>query len=129
VEPTIHQDWQHALMEAVRTLDERANGSLRQSGSFPAIRMDDSVFDRMSVPPAEGEARARRGGSGLNGVDSRGAARSPGVASSLVDRGFAALRAGNIEEARQCWLAAKKLDPENRSLDLNLRKLESRAAR
>jgi hypothetical protein len=83
----------------------------------------------MSMPAADGEARAGRGGNGLHGGDSRGATRSPGVASSLVDRGFAALRAGDIEEARQCWLAAKRLDPENRSLDLNLRKLESRAAR
>ena len=31
--------------------------------------------------------------------------------------------AGNVDEARQFWLAAKKLDPENRSLDLNLKKL------
>jgi hypothetical protein len=39
------------------------------------------------------------------------------------------LRAGKVEEARQCWLAAKELDPDNRSLDLNLKKLESKAIR
>ena len=122
VEPTIHQDWQHALMDAVRVLDERAHGSPRQSGSFPAIRIDDSVFDRM----AAGASNARKG----NGVeDARSLPRSAGASSALVDKGFAALRAGNVEEARQCWLAAKQLDPENRSIDLNLRKLDSRAAR
>jgi hypothetical protein len=46
-----------------------------------------------------------------------------------VDKGFAALRAGNNDEARRCWLAAKQLDPDNRSLDLNLKKLETRSPR
>jgi CheY-like chemotaxis protein len=122
VETTIHQDWQHALMDAVRVLDERAHGSPRQSGSFPAIRIDDSVFDRM----ASGASSSRKG----NGIeDARTLPRSAGASSALLDKGFAALRAGNIEEARQCWLAAKQLDPENRSIDLNLRKLDSKAAR
>ncbi len=122
VEPTIQQDWQHALMEAVRTLDERAHSSLRQSGSFPVIRNEDSVFSRK----APGAGGARKG----NGIeDPRAVPRSAGASSALVDKGFAALRAGHTDEARQCWLAAKQLDPENRSIDLNLRKLDSRAAR
>ena len=119
VEPTITQDWQHALMEAVRTLDERTHGSIRQSGSFPTIRMDDSLSH------ADDEVRSRV----LSGVELRRAARPTGAASSLVDKGFVALRAGDVEEARRCWLAAKQLDPENRSLDLNLKKLENRATR
>ena len=122
VEPTIQMDWQHALMDAVRMLDEQSNKlSPRQSGSFPAIRMDDSALG-----PAEDK---RRGDHALNAIEARQLPRPPGVASSLVDKGFAALRAGNPEEARQFWLAAKKLDPENRSIDLNLRKLDSRATR
>ena len=52
-----------------------------------------------------------------------------GASASLVDKGFAALRGGKVEEARQCWLAAKELDPDNRSLDLNLKKLESKSTR
>lgn len=121
VEPTITIDWQHALMDAVRVLDERANGSQRQSGTFPAIRMDEKEFERMATS-----------GGGRNRdtiIDPRATPRPGGAASSLVDKGFAALRAGSIEEARQCWLAAKQLDPENRSIDLNLRKLDSKAAR
>jgi len=47
----------------------------------------------------------------------------------LVGQGIAALRAGKVEETGQCWLAAKELDPENRSLDFNLKKLESKATR
>lgn len=126
---TIHANWQHALMEAVQALDERANSSHRSTGSFPAIRVDDSILDKMSVSGAEVEPLRRPTAYLLAGIEARQAPRSGGAASSLVDKGFAALRAGNVEEARQCWLAAKQLDPENRSLDLNLKKLESRATR
>jgi DNA-binding response OmpR family regulator len=126
VEPSIHANWQHALMEAVRSLDERGHTSPRQTGSFPAIRCDDSVLDKISV---EHNGFDRRNLGLLDGSESRKAPRKAGAASSLVDKGFAALRAGNVEEARQCWLAAKELDPENRSLDLNLKKLESKATR
>jgi DNA-binding response OmpR family regulator len=126
---TIHANWQHALMEAVQALDERANSSHRSTGSFPAIRIDDSILDKMSASGAEVESVRRPTAYLLAGIEARQAPRSGGAASSLVDKGFAALRAGNVEEARQCWLAAKQLDPENRSLDLNLKKLESRATR
>jgi len=129
VEQTIHTNWQVALLEAVQTLDERANSSHRSTGSLPAIRVDDSVLDKMSVNDEDGDPIRRAGAQLLSGTNGRKSPRPAGASSSLVDKGFAALRAGNTEEARQCWLAAKQLDPENRSLDLNLKKLESRAAR
>jgi DNA-binding response OmpR family regulator len=128
VEPNIHTNWQYALMEAVRMLDERANSSPRQTGSFPAIRVEDSVLDKISARGGD-EPIERRGMNLLVASEARKAPRPGGAASSLVDKGFAALRAGKVEEARQCWLAAKELDPENRSLDLNLKKLESKAIR
>lgn len=123
---TIDGNWQHALMEAVRVLDERSSSSRRSTGSLPAIRADDSLLDKIA---AEAEPARRAGGYLLAGLDARQSPRGGGAASSLVDKGFAALRAGDVEEARKCWLAAKELDPENRSLDLNLKKLESRATR
>ncbi len=129
VEPNIHGNWQFALMEAVRMLDERANSSPRQTGSFPAIRVEDSVFDKISPHGGDGGPIERRAMNVLVPAESRKAPRPVGAAASLVDKGFAALRAGKVEEARQCWLAAKELDPENRSLDLNLKKLESKATR
>jgi DNA-binding response OmpR family regulator len=128
VEPNIHTNWQYALMEAVRMLDERANSSPRQTGSFPAIRMEDSMLDKMSAEGGD-EPSERRGMKLLVATEARKSARPAGASSSLVDKGFAALRAGKVEEARQCWLAAKELDPDNRSLDLNLKKLESKAIR
>jgi DNA-binding response OmpR family regulator len=129
VERSIHADWQHALMEAVRRLDERDGSSKRSSGTFPAIRVDDSLLDKMVVHGEESESLRRHAATLLGGAEARKTPRSGGVASSLVDKGFAALRKGDVEEARKCWLAAKQLDPENRSLDLNLRKLEGRVAR
>lgn len=120
VEPNIYVDWQHALMDAVRRLDERASSSRRQTGSFPAIRADASMLDKISAPlPPDRRPATER----------RQCGRPAGVAPSLVDKGFAALRAGKVEEARQCWLAAKQLDPENRALDLNLKKLDSKGPR
>jgi DNA-binding response OmpR family regulator len=127
VEPNIHTNWQYALMEAVRTLDERANSSPRQTGSFPAIRMEDSTLDKSAT--GGDEPSERRGMNLLVATEARKSPRPAGASSSLVDKGFAALRAGKVEEARQCWLAAKELDPDNRSLDLNLKKLESKAIR
>jgi DNA-binding response OmpR family regulator len=129
VERSIQANWQHALMEAVRALDERANSSHRSTGSLPAIRVDDSILDKMAANGGNGDPIRRAGTHLLAGTESRKGPRTGGAASSLVDKGFSALRAGNVEEARQCWLAAKQLDPENRSLDLNLKKLESRATR
>ena len=55
--------------------------------------------------------------------DARKEASASAVA--LIDQGFAALRAGNAAEARQCWTQALLLDPDNRSLQFNLRKLDS----
>jgi DNA-binding response OmpR family regulator len=129
VQPTIHVGWQQALMEAVHSLDERSSSSRSQTGSFPAIRIDDWGLDKISEPSQADGPGGQHKPFALSAAESRQAARSGGVASSLVDRGFSALRAGNVDEARQFWLAAKKLDPENRSLDLNLKKLESRAGK
>jgi len=129
VESNITTNWQYALMEAVRILDERANSSPRQTGSFPAIRVEDSVLDKRPARGGGVQPVDRRSKDVLVAKESRKKPRPGGAASSLVDKGFAALRAGQVEEARKCWLAAKELDPENRSLDLNLKKLESKAIR
>jgi eukaryotic-like serine/threonine-protein kinase len=45
------------------------------------------------------------------------------AASELIDQGFAAIRAGDREAAQRFWEAALRLDPANRGLELNLRKL------
>jgi serine/threonine protein kinase len=43
--------------------------------------------------------------------------------SNLIDEGFSALRAGDRDTARRCWSEALDLDPSNRMIELNLRRL------
>jgi eukaryotic-like serine/threonine-protein kinase len=46
--------------------------------------------------------------------------------SKLVDEGFAALKRGDRTLARACWSEALSLDPTDRMLKLNLRKLDTK---
>jgi serine/threonine-protein kinase len=52
----------------------------------------------------------------------------PGVVARLINQGFASLRRGEREGARRCWREALGLDPSNRMLALNLRRLEAMIA-
>jgi hypothetical protein len=53
---------------------------------------------------------------------------SGSIVASLVEEGFAALRRGEPDGARRAWTEALWLDPGNRVLALNLRRLTSAAA-
>ena len=44
---------------------------------------------------------------------------------ALIDRGFALEQKRRYDEAREAWRAALEVDPGNRMLELNLRKLEA----
>jgi DNA-binding response OmpR family regulator len=134
VPTTITADWQHVLMEAAQLLDERAKDDAAQPSSRPFLRADDATLGDVisddgwqigggdvAVPSVRSEALYRE--------SLRGSADPIVAAARLVDGGFGALRAGNIEHARRCWQAAQRLDPDNRSIELNLRKLESLSSR
>ena len=56
----------------------------------------------------------------------RGRAPAEGYFAKLVDEGFAALKRGDRETARACWTEALKMDPTDRMLKLNLRKLDTK---
>jgi CheY-like chemotaxis protein len=134
VPTTITTDWQHVLMEAARLVDERTKDNSTAPASRPNVRADDATLGdtvgddgwqlggwEAPVPSSRSEVLYRE--------SLRGAADPVVAAARLVDGGFAALRAGNIEHARRCWQAAQRLDPENRSIELNLKKLESLSGR
>lgn len=129
IERTIHRDWGHVVMDAVRRLDE-GREEPKSSGTWPTLRADDPDTDellesiRRSSPPA-GTNERRPSDPPLN----RAAADPNRAAAALLDKGFAALRSGDLAQARMCWEAAQRLEPDNRSIELNLRKLDSIRAR
>ena len=136
IERTLDGHWQSLLLSAVQILDERnhrnRNGSqLEASQDGPRSSSSSSSSGRsgehmLIALPADGpsQADAPATPSVAEGI-SDGGKDASASAEALIDRGFAALRAGNSAEARQCWTRALALDPDNRSLQFNLRKLDS----
>jgi hypothetical protein len=133
VERTLEGNWQSLLLSAVQMLDERNYRSREDTpseapqcsprSSSPSGRSGELLL--MAMPPdSQGQAAAPSTPSVAASVfDARKDANTSAVA--LIDKGFAALRAGNPAEARQSWTQALVLDPDNRSLQFNLRKLDS----
>ncbi len=65
--------------------------------------------------------RSERGGAGVENA-------ADGWISILIEQGFRALRRGEPDSARRAWSEALGLDPSNRTLALNLRRLEAMGA-
>jgi FixJ family two-component response regulator len=127
-ERTIHRDWEHVVMDAVRMLDESSPAPPRaESGTWPTLRADDAAIDEVfeairGTSPGGKTIAARR----LSEPPTDRTQIEPQRASSaLVDKGFAALRVGDVALAKTCWEAAQRLEPANRSIELNLRRLGS----
>lgn len=141
IERTIKGDWQYLMIEGLRRLDEAAaaNGhveaerpSVRPAPAPPAVPETPETTSPFSRPrPVEREgssvtlARSTMGSmlSGPTSVPTPSSAPARPEVTKLVDEGFSALRAGRRDDARRAWEAAFKLDPSNRMLELNLRKL------
>lgn len=128
VERTLEGDWQHLLIEGLRRLDEAGAAdrpSLRPAPPTP--REDVSAFRADPLPASEPAPTGVTFGRSTLGSMIGDAAPGPGArapeVSRLVDDGFRALRAGRREEAKRAWEAALALDPGNRMVELNLRKL------
>ena len=132
IERTLDGRWQSLLLCAVQMFDERKyhdrNGSQseasqggQRSASSP-VRSGELML--IALPP-DGQAQAdAQGTRSVVGSVSEAGMEAGASAVALIDRGFAALREGNSAKARQCWSQALVLDPDNRSLQFNLRKLD-----
>jgi hypothetical protein len=130
---TIRRGWQELLLESVRLQDERAHAmeleapsesSENEAGAATVDakgRLATVPHRRRAQPPrlAEPPANAPLA---KNGRSEQSSASDVEVA-RLIDDGFARLRAGDNEGAKRAWESARQRDPENRALNLNLRKL------
>jgi DNA-binding response OmpR family regulator len=97
-----------------------------------SMELDASFGVPRAAPPSSGTVTLSRStmGSMLRGPSSgvdheptpEPPPRSPEV-TRLIDEGFSSLRAGRRDEARRAWESALRLEPTNRMLELNLKKL------
>jgi CheY-like chemotaxis protein len=142
VERSIRNEWQYLLMEGLRRLDEaaaRGEGERPRRSLVPSSRPPPPRAPAPTTPEAPvALARAREDagatvvlsrtsmGSMLHGPGNEvdGPPKSPEV-SRLIEEGFRALRAGRRDDARRSWEEAFGLEPTNRMLELNLKKLRT----
>jgi CheY-like chemotaxis protein len=144
VERTLNGDWQYLLIDGLRKLDEAAAAGDEEE-SQSCERTKPVRFSPFSLPPEQGPRSVRPAPSEVALMASRPLPAPPPFprfggdapppesesksdVSRLVDAGFMALRAGRRDEARRLWEDALRLDPGNRVIELNLRKLEGKIA-
>jgi DNA-binding response OmpR family regulator len=120
VERTLSGQWQYLLMEGTRRLDEAVRD--RPSGEVPVAsgpQPTGGPYGRSTMGSWPGKAPAPYlpPASGQKVEVPR-----------LIDEGFAHLRAGRRDDAKKSWEEALRLEPSNRMIELNLRKLNGAAA-
>jgi DNA-binding NarL/FixJ family response regulator len=116
LERNLEGNWQYLLMEGTRRMDE--------------ARRAEGADDAPPCPPSPA-APPPRGSSSPPAPRPRSAMPPPrpeGDVPHLIDEGFALLRDGRREDARAAWEEALRLDPRNRQIELNLRKLSGAQA-
>lgn len=121
IERTLAGNCQYLLMEGTRRLDEAGRDC--EGAVEPA---------RPLARPAPAPLPPRSATWSSAGRP-RGAAPPPpqelgADVSRFIDEGFAQLRAGRRDDARTAWEEALRLDPSNRPIELNLRKLSAAPA-
>lgn len=144
IERTIQGDWQYLLMEGIRLIDEAAAGITSDGPSAISVRY--AAVAAAAAPSPNGTPdipvataappRVLRPSmmppppKQQDVTPPPPSIRTPGSnVAHLIDQGFAALRASNRDEARKYWEEALRLDPANRMIELNLRKLDAKNLR
>jgi hypothetical protein len=115
---SLRGNWRQILLNAAQRLDER-NGT---SQGHPSRMPDPS--------PKRSKSSGQSGEHQLTGIQSGQPAAPSAIdqqaAAELIDSGFAAMREGDLDRARQLWNQALTHDPGNRALQFNLRKLDEK---
>ncbi|MBI4952406.1 MAG: response regulator [Myxococcales bacterium] len=122
---SVHAPWQHLLLEGARLHDEAYAGVTRVSWLPDASALAGEIA-RVAVPRSVIAPRDDAGSAGpeLESPTGDASGGSATEVAELVDRGFEALRRRDYDAARAIWQRALALDPGNRALELNLRRLE-----
>jgi hypothetical protein len=123
VEQTLHGSWRNLLFQVVEMLDERKKDEKTQGASRTSRRRRKPSSEITLVALASEEETEFKEERTAKEEAPSGLVQGQIHAVSLVDQGFVAFKAGNIEEARRCWSEALVLDLENRSIQFNLRRL------
>jgi hypothetical protein len=135
VQRSLRGNWILTLLTAAQQADEhsRIEQDLIDKQQAAGARVP-----RSSKPPntnVSGEYRSDRrrlqrledriGSPATRGLGSDDTMTPGAPTSHLIDQGFLAMKAGDIERARTLWKQALAQEPENRMLQFNLRKLDS----
>ena len=88
----------------------------------PPVRAFLPTSGTITDPPPSPAGRV----TGLWSIRAEEVPASVSPVSALIDQGFSALRRGEPDSARRAWQEALGMDPSNRALALNLRRLETR---
>lgn len=136
-EQCLFGSWQNLLLDAVHELDKRQREQVLVGRSQPPLapRLPVSLtgksgehslaelFPEKRHDTEHNDSQWPTAAPSQSFVEPRGSVAV--TSENLIDQGFAALRAGNLTCARQRWIEALLLDPDNRTIQFNLRKLES----
>jgi DNA-binding NarL/FixJ family response regulator len=140
VPQTITVNWQHLLLEGMRLRDERAAGRGPEKKSEAAAAKNQAA-PAPPPPPAQVRLRPKRESrsawpepeerqpsSGKNDAKASAWKPPPGPRdiAALIDEGFSAMRDGDYATARLRWERVLELEPDNRTVQSNLRRLEEK---
>lgn len=127
---SIERNWQHLMLDAMRLKDEIESGRMppprpttKREIPAPPKPAPTSIPEAPPPRPQTPENAGHRWSSAVARQSDVPGNRDSETA-GLIEQGFDALRAGRLDEARRRWECVLELDPDNRVVELNLRKLE-----
>ncbi|MCB9652847.1 MAG: response regulator [Deltaproteobacteria bacterium] len=120
---SIHEAWSHLVMDAMRVFDERA---LSQETDAVEPKPDNNTAPTHSRSEDLGASREAEPdwADAKFGKDETPFDNASKEVARLIDEGNEAVRSRDFWHARALWEQALALDPANRTIQLNLRKLD-----
>jgi hypothetical protein len=150
VERTLHGSWQSLLLGATQILDERNHdnslSAKAEARDLPPLHPGARTAEHLFALPPEDEPKTLptdalveepdepSDSASTNPFDDSPATQPASTFGqerqdwqAWIDLGFAALREGDNQKAKEYWQAALAQQPDNRTLQFNLRRLDESA--